>query len=143
MAFHVPHRCRIRDGHLASEDSQGNTGAFLFDSLQSGWKLFTIADDGTNTFDPVHLRGWEHVSVQAIRGDHHGVKASRLPTWIEMCFVKERFWDDEDVVMQLHPRRSQYVNQHRNVLHLWRPRQQVIPEPPSQLVGTGGVPDTV
>lgn len=52
-----------------------------------------------------------------------------------MCQVKDVCWDDEDVVMQLHPRRSQYVNMHPHTLHLWRPLEASIPEPPSILVG--------
>ncbi|HEX3577551.1 MAG TPA: hypothetical protein VHY33_03220, partial [Thermoanaerobaculia bacterium] len=59
----------------------------------------------------------------------------RTPTWREMVSVKNECWDDEDVVMQLHPKKSEYVNCHPYVLHLWRPRHAVIPTPPSILVG--------
>jgi hypothetical protein len=52
-----------------------------------------------------------------------------------MCYVKRLCWDAEDVVMQLHPRESEYVNQHPHTLHLWRPIDAVIPEPPSIFVG--------
>jgi len=52
-----------------------------------------------------------------------------------MAYVKDLCWDDEDVVMQLHPRKSEYVNNHPHVLHLWRPRHEMIPTPPSILVG--------
>lgn len=68
--------------------------------------------------------GWEHVSVST---------ADRVPDWYEMCRVKVMMWQREDAVMQLHPRESQYVN----CLHLWRPLELVIPEPPSYLVGPG------
>jgi hypothetical protein len=69
---------------------------------------------------------WEHVSVST---------RHRTPNWIEMCFVKDLFWDDEEAVMQLHPPRSDYVNHHPFTLHLWRPMQATIPLPPSILVG--------
>ncbi len=69
--------------------------------------------------------GWEHVSVST---------AKRCPTWDEMCRVKDLFWDDEDVVMQLHPAKSQYVNTHPYTLHLWRPIHQSIPLPDTILV---------
>jgi hypothetical protein len=52
-----------------------------------------------------------------------------------MCFVKDLFWEPEDCVMQLHPRRSEYINNHPYVLHLWRPVRDRIPEPPSIYVG--------
>jgi len=142
MAFHVPERYRVREGDLGSEPSDGPQGAFLFDSPEPSWKLFTIAHDGCVA--PVEARfmgvspgllGWEHVSVQAVVRNRFVVKRSRVPSWREMCFVKAMFWDDEDVVMQLHSRRSEYVNAHPNVLHLWRPVGLAIPTPPRDLVG--------
>jgi hypothetical protein len=59
----------------------------------------------------------------------------RTPTWREMSYVKDLCWDGEDVVMQLHPKRSEYVNNHPHVLHLWRPVDAEIPTPPSIFVG--------
>ena len=56
--------------------------------------------------------GWEHVSIELC--------AKRLPTWDEMCFIKELFWDDEEEVVQIHPKKSHYVNI-TEALHLWRP----------------------
>lgn len=56
--------------------------------------------------------GWEHVSIE--------LKARRLPTWDEMCYVKDLFWDEEEEVVQMHPRKSEYVNL-TDALHLWRP----------------------
>lgn len=56
--------------------------------------------------------GWEHVSIE--------LKARRLPTWDEMCFVKDLFWDEEEEVVQIHPKKSQYINI-TEALHLWRP----------------------
>ena len=57
--------------------------------------------------------GWEHVSIE--------LYARRLPTWDEMCFVKDIFWDDEEEVVQIHPRKSEYVDM-TEALHLWRPK---------------------
>ena len=56
--------------------------------------------------------GWEHVSVE--------LRAKRLPTWDEMCLIKDIFWDDEEEVVQIHPKKSHYVNM-TEALHLWRP----------------------
>lgn len=63
----------------------------------------------------------------------------RTPTWKEMVYIKDLCWDGEDVVMQLHPRKSEYVNNHPHTLHLWRPIGQEIPTPPSIFVGTAGL----
>ena len=67
--------------------------------------------------------GWDHISISL---------RHRCPTWEEMCWVKNLFFDPDDVVMQLHPAKSQYVNYHPYCLHLWRPQtakeMQVIKE---------------
>lgn len=59
--------------------------------------------------------GWDHVSVST---------HTRCPTWQEMCFIKDLFFDPHEVVMQLHPAKSEYVNHHEFCLHLWRPQTQ-------------------
>ena len=70
---------------------------------------------------------WQHVSVS--RGD-------RCPSWEEMCMVKNLFFDEEEVVVQFHPRKSQYVNLAKNCLHLWRLSDgREFPTPPSIMVG--------
>lgn len=69
---------------------------------------------------------WEHVSVST---------RHRCPTWEEMCFVKDLFFAPEEAVMQLHPPKSDYVNDHRFCLHMWRPTETEIPLPPSIAVG--------
>lgn len=70
--------------------------------------------------------GWEHVSVSI---------ADRTPTWVEMCAVKNLFWDDDEVVVQFHPRKKDYVNCHPFTLHLWRHATLQFPSPPPELVG--------
>lgn len=127
--FHVPQLARIMHGPLGTTSLDGNNGAFTFDSSEPGWQLFLICSDGTEAPDVPEWQ-WEHVSVSARRGDR-----VRIPTWKEMSYVKRLCWDAEDVVMQLHPRESEYVNCHTSVLHLWRPKNQTIPTPPAELVG--------
>jgi hypothetical protein len=71
---------------------------------------------------------WEHVSVSL---------ANRTPTWEEMCWVKDLFWSDDEVVVQYHPAKRDYVNCHPHCLHLWRPtrHKDKLPLPPPILVG--------
>jgi hypothetical protein len=52
-----------------------------------------------------------------------------------MCFVKSLFWDDEESVMQLHPPKSQWVNNHPYCLHLWKQDSVEIPLPLQIMVG--------
>lgn len=71
---------------------------------------------------------WEHISVSL---------PDRVPTWNEMCFVKDAFWDEDEVVIQYHPAKDQYVNHHPFCLHLWKPTGAgvIVPVPPVDLVG--------
>lgn len=129
MAFHVPELARdTTHPHLGTTSADGNNGAFLIESPEPGWRLALICSDGAD----VQPR-WEHVSIHAYRGSN---RQQRTPTWKEMAYVKDLCWDDEDVVMQLHPKKSEYVNNHPHVLHLWRPLDAEIPTPPSIYVGT-------
>lgn len=57
--------------------------------------------------------GNEHVSIE--------LYARRLPTYPEMEDAKSVFWDDEEEVIEIHPKKSEYVNI-TEALHLWRPK---------------------
>lgn len=116
--FHVPEAKRIAAGRLGSTSDAGNNGAF---HTRFGTRdVFMIASDG---------QGWEHVSVSI-----GGRQADRCPTWEEMCKVKSWFWDAEDCVVQFHPPKSEYVNNHPYVLHLWRQTNTNYPTPPKEFV---------
>jgi hypothetical protein len=87
---------------LGTGDPGKNYGFFVFGPLRiisSG-----CADSYTD---------WEHVSVSC---------ANRCPNWQEMDLVKRLFWDDDETVIQFHPRRDEYVNTHEFTLHLWKHR---------------------
>lgn len=125
--FHVPEQYRHRTGVMGSDASAGNHGVFIIPSPTiKGRELVIIASDGHDwTASGLDGEPWEHVSVHAV--------SSRLeltPTWLEMSFVKDTFWDDDDYVVQLHPPKSVYINVHPNTLHLWRPTITVLPLPP-------------
>lgn len=117
--FHVPEKYRHKKGQYASDSSYGNNGAFWIDRGRT--TFWIIASDGA---------GWEHVSVHCISEGK-----DRTPTWSEMCFIKDLFWDEEDCIVQFHPPKSEYVNQHKHTLHLWRPINELIPMPDKILVG--------
>lgn len=129
--FHVPEKSRVTQGPMGSEPDAGNFGAFLIESCEPGWMLALVCDDGL-AFE--QITGWEHVSVRAYALAGRNTQRSRIPTWKEMCQVKELCWGPEAVVMQLHPAKSQYVDKHPHVLHLWRPIEGQIPLPPKELV---------
>lgn len=115
MSFKVPEIYRISE-YSSIED--GHNGIFLITQEHTRMgTLKVIASDGMF---------WEHVSVS---------KTHKCPTWEEMCFVKSLFWDEEDTVVQYHPSKSEYVNNHSTCLHLWRPTLQTIVTPPSWMIG--------
>lgn len=57
--------------------------------------------------------GYEHVSVSP--------KSKKLPSWNDMCALKDIFFHEEEEAYQIHPKKSEYVNLSTNCLHLWKP----------------------
>jgi hypothetical protein len=111
---------------MGSAAIDGNNGAFVIpvgpesESYRSNYQC--IVSDGEL---------WEHVSVTVV--SYTG--QTRTPTWDEMCAVKDLFWGQEEAVIQYHPPKSEYVNCHPNVLHLWRPLEAELRLPPARVVG--------
>ena len=89
-------------------------GAFEFPIFEGFIRV--IASDGL---------GWDHVSVSLV---------DRCPTWDEMQAIKEKFFEDEECVIQFHPPKSRYVNTHLFVLHLWRKQGIDVELPPQECV---------
>lgn len=122
--FHVPEKYRYAAGYFNSDSSFGNNGAFYIPHYKiASTGIFVIASDGLD---------WDHVSVSIIP-DKGPTK--RTPTWSEMCFVKNMFWDKTDPVLQFHPPESQYINNHEFCLHLWRPQLTPVILPDPSLIG--------
>jgi hypothetical protein len=113
-------KARIQVGPWGS-DPGDDCGAFVVIGPQ-GEKLRIIASPG----DANEGIPWEHVSVST---------NYRFPSWKEMCWVKDLFWSEEEAVMQLHPPKSDWINNHKFCLHLWRPTNGEIPLPPAIAVG--------
>jgi len=80
MSFHVPEKFRVKTGPMRSDKSYGNNGAFLVSSLKLKRRLQVICSD---------QEGWEHVSVSI---------HDRMPTWEEMNFIKNLFWDEDEYI---------------------------------------------
>lgn len=157
MTFHVPEKYRVTSdptGQIPMHRliADGNNGCFQFVAKTRQLKrshiavpgmpgsevmvptthrsiLWMLGSDGTGWVEHGYdLPAWEHVSV-SVRGE------DRVPSWEEMCVVKDMFWDAEDTVIQFHPPKSDYVNYNWKVLHLWRPIGVELPRPPAVMVG--------
>ena len=109
--------------------STGNNGVFKVPYKQH--YLNCVVSDGERD-------GFEHVSVSC-QFKLRGRWQTRIPNWEEMCFIKDLFWGEDEVVMQLHPAKENYINNRPHVLHLWRPLHEAIPLPPVTAVGIPGV----
>jgi len=70
------------------------------------------------------------VSGKSVVNEKKGI----TPSWKEMCFIKDLFFHDNEVVLQFHPAKKDYVNIHDNCLHLWRNRKSEIILPPKGYV---------
>jgi hypothetical protein len=119
-----PEQFRWKDAPGGYQSQPGEQfGFFLIPGRHAnGRALKVMADDGATS-------GWEHASVTLFDG------SVKCPSWIEMSIIKDLFWDNEQTVVQFHPPKSDYVNQHPGCLHLWRCVKQKFPRPPAILVG--------
>lgn len=82
------------------------------------WDYTVIASNGG---------GWDHVSVSC--------RNKRItPSWDVMCKIKDVCFGKDEVVLQYHPKESEYVNIKTNCLHMWKPQDVEIPTPPIEFV---------
>jgi len=107
---------RVQYGTFATYPGDGNNGLFII-PLTNGNTLTIIASDGL---------GWDHVSVS--------IKGAKLPSWNEMNTVKDLFWDQEETVVQYHPKKSEYID-NAQVLHLWKKQGVDLELPPKIMLG--------
>ena len=101
--------------HYGSVGDAGNGRFFVYSPIDEGGMVVIASNDGD----------WDHVSVS---------RKKRCPNWPEMCHVKRLFFEDDEVVIQFHPREDERVNIHPYCLHLWRPLVEELPMPPVELV---------
>lgn len=70
--------------------------------------------------------GWDHVSVS---------RRNRIPNWLEMEYVKRKFFKSEEVAFEFHVAEKDHISAFVHCLHLWRPTDAEIPLPPKWMVG--------
>ncbi len=112
--YEIPHP-------LFKVHGEGLNGFFIIPSpTDSKRPLRVLSSDGL---------GWDHVSVSM---------AGRCPNWIEMSYIKELFFTDKETVVQFHPKKIEYINNHQTCLHLWRNQSEEFLLPDSLMVGIRG-----
>ena len=65
--------------------------------------------------------GWQHVSAAGFGGI--------TPSWDVMEIIKNRFFRDDEFVVEFHPKKEEYVNNLENCLHIWAPIDRELPYP--------------
>lgn len=115
MKKKMPEEYRVKQGLFSSTESHGANGCFLipFES----YTFTVLVSDG---------EGWDHVSV-SLKG--------KAPNWKAMSHIKDLFFEEAETVVQFHPKKSEYVNNHPHCLHLWRKQDTEHELPPSILIG--------
>ena len=112
-------RFRVTRGPFGTQKGD-NKGLFFIPTLKGPTPLKVLCA-------PMDLDNeWQHVSVSLPK---------RCPTWAEMAKVKKLFWGADETVVQFHPKRSEYINNHPYCLHLWKHRDGEHKLPPTLLVG--------
>lgn len=107
----------LRSPLITKITGTGDDGA-MFEFKYKARKYEVIASNGG---------GWDHVSIVP-------VNQKRIPTWEVMCVLKDMCFNEDEVVMELHPAKKDYVNVHNECLHLWKPQEKTIPTPPKLFV---------
>lgn len=106
-----------RDFRVIETSFDGGAGIFFNGSLRGATVIWS------------YCGGWEHVSI---------CQKNRTPDWDEMCMLKDMFWNEDETVIQYHPAKSNYVNNMKNCLHLWKPIERFSGKfliPPDIMVG--------
>jgi len=109
---------RNKDLELKLYGCNGDSGNGLFKIPYYGKYFTVIASNGG---------GWEHVSVSTT--------TNKVPNWDAMCWIKDLFFNENETVVQFHPKKSEYVNNAETCLHLWKPINKEIELPPSIFTG--------
>lgn len=107
----------LKSSLITNVEGIGDDGA-MFEFKYKSRKYEVIASNGG---------GWDHVSIVPLN-------QKRVPTWEVMCLLKDMCFNEDEVVMQLHPAKKDYVNVHNECLHLWKPQHKAIPTPPKLFV---------
>lgn len=118
---------RITDGPCGSTRFEPDHGAFQIQLTERSTAFLVFSSE----------LGWEHLSAHVkVKSLRKGGKTKmRIPTWSEMNRFKDLFWEDDEAVIQIHPVKSDYINNHDFCLHLWRSTEEKQPLPPSIMVG--------
>jgi hypothetical protein len=117
--FKVPEKYRVIDGDNSTTIHNGNNGLF---------KLY-LRGNRTNLGSMLYITATEKDSWECVEV----YTPVRYPIWEELCLVRNLFWDRNDLVIQYYPREKDCSNFKKYSVCLWRPTNQLIPNPQGAL----------
>ena len=129
----------VLDGRKDHRDGEEGVMKGIEEIIASN-KVMIIEKSRDGFSGMIFIRGWEGSVIASWGGgwDHVSVapkKLNKVPTWDDMCAIKELFFKDDEAVIQVHPPKDEYVNNMPNCLHLWRANDKDMILPPSFMVG--------
>lgn len=114
-------------GMKIKKESKNGFGGSVFPIEYKNGKAKIIQDyDKVLNFMFSWACGFEHLSVST---------TVKTPSWEQMCKMKDIFWNEDEVCMQLHPAKEDYIDNMKYCLHIWKPINEKIPTPPNLMVG--------
>ncbi len=100
-----------------------------YDMLESQKAYVFSKEKGDYYIQTLQTFGWDHISL-VVRTYYNGKRVERIPGTSELEEVCEMFFGEDEPVVEVHPRREDYVNINPYTLHLWRPINEELPLPP-------------
>lgn len=120
-------------GLIIKKEKSNGFGGTLFPIEYKNGKAKIIQDyDKVLHFIFSWACGFEHLSVST---------TVKTPTWEQMSMMKNIFWREDEICMQLHPAKENYIDNMPHCLHIWRPINKEIPTPPNLMVGIRANPE--
>jgi hypothetical protein len=111
-----------------------------FEEIKSNSKIRNIITGLDGGKADIHIGGWDGSVIWSTSAGWDHVPVCPyikriIPSWDDMCQLKEIFFNDDEAVIQIHPEKDMYVNNMPNCLHLWKCTYKEMILPPSCLVG--------
>lgn len=97
-----------------------------------------IGEDGLTA--DIHIGGWDGSLIFSWGGGWYHASISPykkriMPSYDDMCQLKEIFWRDDEDAIHVYPRKENHVNNVENCLHLWSCKYAPMLLPPSCFIG--------
>lgn len=76
---------------------------------------FPLTEDTHGVCSAINFKDheWEHIMLDL-------EEQGRCASYTEMSVLKETFWEESEIAIQVHPGKSNYINLRQYALHLWR-----------------------